>query len=191
MSVQRINIDVWESPIGQYVTYADHVAALAEAEQRVQREGWQAGFDYAWPRGMQAQRDEVTYAETDDAYEQGQRDERERHANELDVAVAKARAEVVTVNLEGDFNYVKGYNDGLVKGYNDGLVKGYNDGRREGYRIGYDTAWSLSAAEIERQTLREAREAVAAFEDYPGEMFIDKERLLAAIDALAARQAPE
>ena len=45
--------------------------------EQVQREGWQAGFDYAWPRGMQAQRDEVTYAETDDAYEQGQRDERE------------------------------------------------------------------------------------------------------------------
>jgi hypothetical protein len=62
---------------GKLVNYADHVAALAEAEQRVQREGWQAGFDYAWHRGMQAQRDEVTYAETDDAYEQGQRDERE------------------------------------------------------------------------------------------------------------------
>ena len=54
-------------------------------------------------------------------------DERERHANELDVAVAKARAEVVTVDLEGDFNY--------VKGYNDGLVEGDAKGRREGKRI--------------------------------------------------------
>lgn len=63
-------------------------------------------------------------------------DERERHANELDVAVAKARAEVVTVDLEGDFNY--------VKGYNDGLVEGDAKGRREGERIGAERG-ALSA----------------------------------------------
>ena len=42
-SAQRIAMqwhgtDLWDD---EYVTYADHVAALAEAEQR----GWNAGFD--------------------------------------------------------------------------------------------------------------------------------------------------
>ena len=49
-----------------------------------------------------------------------------------------------------------------AEGYARGLIEGDHGGRREGYRIGYDTAWSLSAAEIERQTLDKATEAVAA-----------------------------
>ncbi len=55
-----------------------------------------------------------------------------------------------------------------AEGYARGLIEGDSGGRREGYRIGYDTAWSLSAAEIERQTLDKATEAVAALrtEDY-------------------------
>ena len=49
-----------------------------------------------------------------------------------------------------------------AEGYARGLIEGDHGGRREGYRIGYDTAWSLSAAEIERQTLDAARDAVGA-----------------------------
>ena len=49
-----------------------------------------------------------------------------------------------------------------AEGYARGLIEGDSGGRREGYRIGYDTAWSLSAAEIERQTLDKATDAVAA-----------------------------
>ena len=69
----------------------------------------------------------VLFSDLPALIEKVREDERERHANELDVAVAKARAEVVTVDLEGDFNY--------VKGYNDGLVEGDAKGRREGKRI--------------------------------------------------------
>ena len=54
------------------------------------------------------------------------------------------------------------YEEGREEGYARGLIEGDSGGRREGYRIGYDTAWSLSAAEIERQTLDKATEAVAA-----------------------------
>ena len=49
-----------------------------------------------------------------------------------------------------------------AEGYARGLIEGDSGGRREGYRSGYDTAWSLSAAEIERQTLDAARDAVGA-----------------------------
>lgn len=96
--------------------------------------------------------------------EQGQRDERERHANELDVAVAKARAEVVTVDLEGDFNY--------VKGYNDGLVEGDAKGRREGEQIGQERvliAWKeaepLHDAEVRADEREKAIERVEAWLD--------------------------
>lgn len=99
------------------------------------------------------------------AFSRGQRDERERHANELDVAVAKARAEVVTVDLAGDFNY--------VKGYNDGLVEGDAKGRREGERIGIQkalVAWKeaepLHDAEVRTAALDAARDAVAALPEY-------------------------
>ena len=54
------------------------------------------------------------------------------------------------------------YEEGREEGYARGLIEGDSGGRREGYRIGYDTAWSLSAAEIERQTLDKATDAVAA-----------------------------
>ncbi len=46
-----------------------------------------------------------------------------------------------------------------AEGYARGLIEGDSGGRREGYRIGYDTAWSLSAAEIERQVREEEQVA--------------------------------
>lgn len=67
-------------------------------------------------------------------------------------AVAAARAEVVTVDLDG--NYAKGYKMGYAKG----LIEGDSGGRKEGFRVGYDTAWSLSAAEIERACEARVRE---------------------------------
>lgn len=80
------------------------------------------------------------------------------------------------------------YEEGRKEGYARGLIEGDSGGRREGYRIGYDTAWSLSAAEIERQTLDAATEAVAALpydfpldDDHRGR--IHKAAALAAIDA--------
>lgn len=99
---------------GRFVLFSDLPALIARVRED-ERGKEDAAFRIAAPLIEQR------------GYEQGQRDERERHANELDVAVAKARAEVVTVNLEGDFNY--------VKGYNDGLIEGDAKGRREGKRI--------------------------------------------------------
>jgi hypothetical protein len=43
-------------------------------------------------------------------------------------------------------------------GYNAGLIEGDKGGRKEGYRIGYNAAWSLSAAEIEHATELRVRE---------------------------------
>ena len=50
------------------------------------------------------------------------------------------------------------YNDGYKMGYAKGLIEGDSGGRKEGFRVGYDTAWSLSAAEIERATEARVRE---------------------------------
>ena len=73
-----------------------------------------------------------------------------------------------------------------AEGYARGLIEGDHGGRREGYRSGYDTAWSLSAAEIERKALEAARDAVAALPK--GGMGLRAHELwrsaLAAIDAL-------
>lgn len=79
-------------------------------------------------------------------------------------AVVAARAEVVTVDLEGDFNY--------VKGYNDGLVEGDAKGRREGERIGQERvliAWKeaepLHDAEVRADEREKAIERVEAWLD--------------------------
>ena len=107
-------------------------------------------------------------------YEQGRADERHRLICGEDVmpsdcaclaeGYAKGRAEVVTVNLEGDFNY--------VKGYNDGLVEGDAKRRREGKRIGQERvliAWKeaepLHDAEVRADEREKAIERVEAWLD--------------------------
>ena len=128
------------------------------AEYLRHMEEWQAGYNKGHAAGV----------------EQGRADERHRLICGEDVmpsdcaclaeGYAKGRAEVVTVNLEGDFNY--------VKGYNDGLVEGDAKGRREGERIGQERvliAWKeaepLHDAEVRADEREKAIERVEAWLD--------------------------
>ena len=188
-----------EHPKGEYVTYDDHVAAVAAAmgEER-QRINSMLVVDYVREQ-----------------YERGAAD---KAAELQDYYGEQAQGH---------------YMDGYKMGYAKGLIEGDSGGRKEGYRAGYDTAWSLSAVEIERATearvreeeqaaqtlaraelysmeemderctqaadeafaagVKAAREAVAAFFDSSVQMMTDghysyfvptKDEALAAIDAL-------
>ena len=143
-------------------------AAGVEQGQRDERERWEAEGPWFKSVVHQCCEDKET------AYAKGRADERHRLICGEDVmpsdcaclaeGYAKGRAEVVTVNLEGDFNY--------VKGYNDGLVEGDAKGRREGERIGQERvliAWKeaepLHDAEVRADEREKAIERVEAWLD--------------------------
>jgi flagellar biosynthesis/type III secretory pathway protein FliH len=111
-------------PTGNWVTYDDHVAAVAaaRAEER-QRINSMLVVDYVREQ-----------------YERGAAD---KAAELQDYYGEQAQGH---------------YNDGYKMGYAKGLIEGDSGGRKEGFRVGYDTAWSLSAAEIERATEVRVRE---------------------------------
>lgn len=118
----RVYID--EKSEGGWVTYADHVAAVAAAmEEERQRINSMLVVDYVREQ-----------------YERGAAD---RAAELQDFYGERAQGH---------------YNDGYKMGYAKGLIEGDSGGRKEGFRVGYDTAWSLSAAEIERATEARVRE---------------------------------
>ena len=113
-----------EAVKGRYVTYADHVAAVAAArDEERQRINSMLVVDYVREQ-----------------YERGAAD---KAAELQDFYGEQAQGH---------------YNDGYKMGYAKGLIEGDSGGRKEGFRVGYDTAWSLSAAEIERATEARVRE---------------------------------
>jgi hypothetical protein len=106
-------------------------------------------------------------------------------ASDLPALIARVRADeranLYTMGQLAD-RCEESHEEGRKEGYARGLIEGDSGGRREGYRIGYDTAWSLSAAEIERQTLDAVEDAILRLHKPWARAYMDTE-VLAAIDA--------
>ena len=124
---------------GFLVLYADHVAALLAQQNE---------FGVTLNAAVAAARDE----------------ERQRINSMLVVDYVREQYERGAADKAAELQDFYGeqaqghYNDGYKMGYAKGLIEGDSGGRKEGYRAGYDTAWSLSAVEIERATEARVRE---------------------------------